>query len=523
MDLSATSYPNLYDATSWKDYTSDGHIYLLPGPISSRFIAYNRSLFEEKGWTVPQSLDDIVTLCSVIRSSGEDITPLSFPGANLSACESLFEGLIQNDCSFRKDGYSWLSGYESGTSSCAEGVKNASAMLKKLMDAKAFSVTDGNRWRGEAYDRFVNQRQSALLYVYNGQSDLDQMISKSKDSFGAIALPGYHKNNYLLGIESVASFGLSKRLEEKGQEKKKAKALEVIAYLSGEEGMAALAGESNPLAYPLRGVSNQGLSPFFQSVFSLSDTSIQARSLAPVFHDISSSLSSRVQKVLFQYGSLTGLTEDIDSWHQSALQGQSTEFHGEFAEDFTSEETAQFCADVIQSKGYGDLSLVTEGEKRNGIVNEMGSSWGKIYAGTVKADYVSIPVPKDGGIITAQVPGKLLIPLLNKGRKIVSADKKIAYFPLYFSGMQAVMEKGKIVSLRKDGAEIDESKTYTLSYVEAGTLTASLKEVQSELSLSQDKIAETDTHIQILTAYSGYLENRKGTPIPAPAVSVVSV
>jgi hypothetical protein len=239
------------------------------------------------------------------------------------------------------------------------------------------------------------------------------------------------------------SYGISKRLAEKGNEKKKEKALEVIDYLSSEEGMKAMAGNQAPLSYPLKGVSNKNLSAFFQNVFALSDTAIQARSISEVFRDVSPSLSSKVQNIIFNGGSILGLEKEIDNWHQSAIKGRNTSHYAEIGADFTADQTAQFAANVIKGSSVAcDVAVVAKGEKRNGIINEIGSSWGRLYQGTLDDDEVSITVPKDGGIITAQVPGSFLIPLLNKGRIIIAADKTSAAFPLFFSGMEATWEKG---------------------------------------------------------------------------------
>jgi ABC-type glycerol-3-phosphate transport system substrate-binding protein len=519
LDLSGTALPTRYDAISWKDYATDGHIYLLPGPVSARFLSYNKTLFAEKGWSVPDSLDALVSLVKKIRSTSPEITPISLWGASEPAVESFYEALVQNDSAFSANGTAWLESFSAGTTSCESGLKNATDLLKKLVDAKAFSNADGVRWRSDAFTQFIQKRASAFLYVYNGQQDLDALLAKSSDEFGAIAIPGFHANNNLLPIESLASFGISKRLGEKGAEKKKEKALEVLDYLSSKEGMDAFSGSHNPLAYPLRGVKDTRLSSFFQNVYALGDGAVEARSIAPYFHDVSTLLATRLQQILFNDGSFTDFYSAIDEAHQNALNGLSTAFYGEFAEDFTKEQTAQFSADVLQSANFADISVVNLGEEKNGIINEMGASWGKIYKGKVDADEVAIPVPKDGGVLTTKLSGKLLKALLNKGRKIVSNPTTSAYFPFYFSGMEAEKKDGTIVSLKKEGTPIADETLYTLAYVGTGILNSSIKEIQQEFGLNEEPLTEVDTRNAILAIYSDYLVAQKGTPIAAPKTS----
>jgi hypothetical protein len=462
MDLSSYDYPNRYDATTWKDYTHNGHVYLLPGPVQTTFLAYNQSLFEKHAWSLPKNLDELVTLAKTIRKDAPDVTPIFFAGASLAG-ESFFEDLLQNDAVFTPKGSAWIEPYREGTQSVSQGIGKTVSVLASLSAASAFSGADRNRWRAEAYTRFVNQRQSAFLYVYNGLSDLDSLVQKSTDTFNAIAIPGFHANNNLLGIESVVNVGLSKRLNDKGNEAKKAKALAVIDYLSTAAGMEALAGKE-PCYYPLLGVSNTNLSSFYKKVYALSDTAVQARSLQGLFDDVSAELPERLRDILFNKGDTATLSPDIDSWHQQALAGKATAFYGEFAKDFTAEETAQFQANIIkQSSVNPDLALVTLGQRKDGIINELGASWGKLYQGTLKSDEVNITVCKDGSILTLGIPGKYLVLLLNKGRKMVNTEKDVAYFPFYYSGMEAVTANGAITELKKDGVPLVAEQTYQVA------------------------------------------------------------
>jgi len=514
LDLCSTSYPKRYDALSQKDYTIDGHVYLLPGPSNARFFAYNQTLFEEKGWNVPTTLDDLLTLVGTISKDSSGITPISFAGANVYANASLGEALMQNYCLFKSDGFSWLSDYLLGTGSSAAGFDPATEYLKKLVAAKAFSSSDGARWNGDTFTRFVQQRKSAILYVYNGQKDLDNQIATASDHFGTFALPGWNKNNYLLNMDSMMNFGLSVRLGTSGNEAKLKAGLQVIDYLSSIEGMDALGGANNISAYPLRGASNTNVSSFVKSAYGLGDSSIEARSMDNTLLDVLYSTGLAVQKALFQSESLANLSTQIDRWHQTTLDGDKNAKYGEFSKDFSKEETAQFIADVIQNREHGDIALVTLGQKQNQIINEYGSSWGTIYQGKVKASEINIPVPKDGDIVTRPVNGATLIALLEKGRKIVSNDNNVAYFPFYFSGMSVNWKEGKILALTKNGAAIKKDGSYVLSYIGAGSLASSLKEISDEGVVALENAKETDTREAILNVYSGYLENH--SPIAAP-------
>lgn len=520
LDLSSSVYPTRYDTLTWKDYSLDGHIYCLPGPVVTQFLAYNKTMFDQKGWPLPHSLSDLLALAPIIRQDPDGITPLSLSGANVMADQAFFEALVQNEAVYKENGSDWETSFLDGSASCSAGVAGTSSMLKQLVNAHAFSAADELRWRGECYERFFTKRSAAMLYVFNGQEDLDALINKSSDTFGAIALPGYHHGNGLLGLDSLVSFGIAKRLGNKGNEAKKAKALSVIDYLSSEEGMKALNGNSTPRFFPLRGVRNSNLSPFFQEVYALTDTSVQSRGISSVFHEIVGTLSTRIQKILFESGDSQNLVKDIDSWQREVVSGRSSAFYGEFAENFSLAQTTQFMADILHQCGIAnDLALVCLGERRNGILNEMGASWGKLYQGSVDADEVNIAVPKDGDVITMSVPGSYLLPLLSKGRKIVSSDGTSAYFPFYFSGATATWQGDNLISLSREDSPLDLTQNITLAFVSAGSLDTSIKEVQTALGIAPSVMPQLDRHAKVLDIYASYLKNQKGTPIKAPRLS----
>jgi raffinose/stachyose/melibiose transport system substrate-binding protein len=524
LDLSTYAFASRFDTTSWNDYKIDGKIYLLPGPLNVRFLAYNKTLFEERGWTIPKNFDDLVSLCSTIHSSDSSLIPLSLSGANIST--DLFLLLILAQCKnlFSSGGNDWLAPYVAGTGSCGDGLTEAVKMVQRLITAKAFSLEDRDHWYGDAYTGFAKNRKAAMLLVWNGQNDLDSLISSNRsDEFGVLPFLGSQETNRVLGIESAFSFGISKRLSAKGQEKKLEAALQVLDYLSSKEGMTASEGGATTGYFPLSGVNNETASPFFQKVFSLGQTSSQSRPLISSFSDVAFEAGTALKEALFSFGNISSLPSQIDAWHKTALQEDATGFYGDFAGDFSKEETAQLMANVLQNSAYGDVSVVSLGGVKNGLANEFGSAWGKLYQGRVRASEINIPVPKDGSILTVNLTGEQLYDLLRRGKKMISSDKsQTACFPLYCAGLTSSGEGSSFSSLSCGSAPLERNKTYRVAYVGLASLATSLKEVfaaypSSSLSSSSSlPYVENDTRIAFLTYYSGYLHEHPGLVASTP-------
>ena len=74
LDLSAYDFAGRYSVSIINQRDVDGALYMLPGTYSVFSMLYNKSLFEEKGWTVPTTNDEFVALCRQIREES-DIIP----------------------------------------------------------------------------------------------------------------------------------------------------------------------------------------------------------------------------------------------------------------------------------------------------------------------------------------------------------------------------------------------------------------------------------------------------------------
>jgi N-acetylglucosamine transport system substrate-binding protein len=57
----------------------DGHHYLLSSNMNVGGMYYNKTMFDEHGWTVPTTWDEFIALCEEIKTT-TDIAPIAYPG-----------------------------------------------------------------------------------------------------------------------------------------------------------------------------------------------------------------------------------------------------------------------------------------------------------------------------------------------------------------------------------------------------------------------------------------------------------
>lgn len=63
IDLSGESFIQNYYLSMLQEGEANGKLYFLPGPSNIYGIVYNKDMFEENGWEVPNNLDEFITLC----------------------------------------------------------------------------------------------------------------------------------------------------------------------------------------------------------------------------------------------------------------------------------------------------------------------------------------------------------------------------------------------------------------------------------------------------------------------------
>lgn len=72
----------------------DGKLMGLPGKAQGMFVYYNKTMFEENGWTVPETKDEFWALCEAIKEKG--ILPITFGTADYKQCDEHWISMVFN-------------------------------------------------------------------------------------------------------------------------------------------------------------------------------------------------------------------------------------------------------------------------------------------------------------------------------------------------------------------------------------------------------------------------------------------
>ncbi len=459
LDLSTYDFAGLYSVSIMNQRDIDGALYMLPGTYSVFSMLYNKSLFEEKGWAVPTTNDEFTALCRQIREE-TDIIPVTHCGFAVGTYWRMLSTLAQTGFLYTPEGTEWTRAFLSGEASFETGFGDALRMMQDWKDAGVLDASDAQSGISDTYAKLVN-REAAMAYSVGGLAALSKAIAGGEDRIGAFPFLGEERGSGLLTMSMNFNFGLSKALGDSGNERKLKKALEIMAYLSSEEGQEELAVLDTDVS-PLGKKTPPAEDTPYADVWELVEGGDLLPYLMSDYLDILVQCASELKEALLGDGSLTSIASDMDELHQKALVDQhSVQPLATVDADMTHAQTVQLMADLLYEMG-ADVAVVSDGTFIDDVANGTGVS-GRLFAGDLYRDStynICIPGALNKDLMRLTLTGKELLALLEGGLSVAQGSET-AVFDYYWSGMDAEMKDGRIASaVLRDGTPVEEGGTY---------------------------------------------------------------
>ncbi len=459
LDLSTCDFAGLYSVSIMNQRDVDGALYMLPGTYSVFSMLYNKSLFEEKGWTVPTTHDELIALCRQIREE-TDIIPVTHCGFAVGTYWRMLSAMAQSGFLYTPEGADWTKAFLKGDASFETGFGDALRMMRDWKDAGVLDASDAQSSISDMYAKLVN-REAAMAYTVGGLATLSKAAAGGEDRIGAFPFLGRERDSGLLTMSMNFNFGLSKALADSGNEQRLAKALEIMAYLSSEEGQAELAVLDTDVS-PLGKKTPPAKNTPYADVWELVEGGDLLPYLMSDYYDIWVQCGSELKEALLGDGSLTSIAAEMDELHQKALADQhSVQPLATVKADMTHPQTVQVMADLLYEMG-ADVAVVSDGTFINHVANPTGVS-GRLLAGALyrESTYnINIPGALNKPLMRLTLTGEELFSLLESGRRVTDGDAA-AVFDYYWSGMDAEMKDGRIVSaILRDGTPVEASGAY---------------------------------------------------------------
>lgn len=512
VDLSGYPFLANYDKAILSFLDVEGAIYQIPGPITVRYIAVNKTLFEEKGWKIPTNFDEMVAVCKQIRKEAPEIAPLGLGMTSMGYIFTPVTSYAQMGYLDTTEGKITEQNYRLGTASFGDAFGEGLDMVCELIDAGAFMPEKfTNNW--DVSPKQMGDREAAMCYIMGSSALHTQLFSgqakgnpdygeHSDDDFVVLPLFGRNAKNKGLILGASNTWGISKYLEEKGNEKKLKNALRVLEYVSSEEGQLAI--RSNPAAIPaIKDLKSDDVPEFMRNLWNDSTNSIKSFFIYTGYEHMIIDTAKLLSDAMYT-GSTKGLKEEFiriadqanyEFLHQQTLSSS----YGHLEDNFSVEDTRRVSCEAFRATAETEIAIASEGGIKNGISNNNGLA-GKLFKGDILNESLTIIVAnKNTNVVSVFMTGKEIREMLENGKVIMNADDVTEAFTYWASGANVSRKNGRVTGIKLNGKTLDDTSTYKV---------AMLNGDYSEEFANSHEI--TDTGVNILDALGSYFKS-KGT------------
>ncbi len=478
MDLSGKEYTTAYMTSFLNAANIDGGIYYLPSQITTLGLAFDKTLFEEQGWPVPGSFEDLIASCDTVAEAGIKPGIITF-GEDYAA--DMFYRLLMLNVGYKLEGAAWLDRFNAQEATLAD-VDLAAVFddFEALAAAGALNPDDelvSDSWfaRNGNATRQIGYIESFGNYANTVSGD------RQGDSFEM--LPYYGTANdegYLFAVPQVYVAAGS---QVKGTAKE-ALVDEVLAFITSEEGQRSIMGITNSVVSPVLGVTDTAGDPFLAGV---SPLLADERLLAlPTFNYSHNTLNDMLKRLIAGEVTREEVIAAVDEANAAATAESVAAPEPALATttaDFTFEQTTGLILDAFRAEAGCDFALsyyVSEGSQGK----QKSCCAGKLYQGPVTETDVTRISAFHGNSTEEQAVARLTM----TGRQLLKALER--QNTLYYTGFsvryQWDAERSAYLAadlLDAEGAVLEPDATYTVAMPSDMNLGQTLRESRETTSI----------------------------------------
>jgi raffinose/stachyose/melibiose transport system substrate-binding protein len=419
LNLSTYDFINNYSDTMLNSVDVDGAIYMLPSRYQVAGINYNKTMFEEHGWEVPQSFEELQALVEQIREEAPEVTPIVSRMSLKGYPFQYFFALGDTEFLGTPAGSKWESDFLEGKATAVGNLEGTAAYLKEWIDAGYIDDTDlyGSNLMSDFYDGKIAMVAGIATSRWTGVGK----TTGETIEVGIMAWPGENGNHGMLLSNVSCYYGLSKELAEPGNEQKLEDAIKVLEFISTEEGQDALcSGSRNGVAFPFKNFQIEEDSPLYEVKDYIEEgytvplvyEGWEEHLLIPMADEIINLVQGKISQ--------EELLERFDEINKEVQENPQVNDLATLEEDFTQEQAARLSAMAMMDETGADVSLVSLGgitDDGNYLENATGVQCG-IHAGGIDEEIVNIFRPNGNQLATIELTGAEINELVRTGREL---------------------------------------------------------------------------------------------------------
>ncbi|MEG0750924.1 MAG: extracellular solute-binding protein [Oscillospiraceae bacterium] len=466
MDLSTLPLSGTYITAMLNNIARDGKLYYLPGPSQIRGIVYNKTLFKERGWKVPDSFDEFVRLCQDIESSG--MRSLQLGLENSEVLDTAFVGFGFESSFSKPQDTQWIDDYNNGIGCFKDNFMPALETFQQLIDAGILKKDDLDIGYADREYMLFN-RECAMIEDSVLLARMGFDLTGSTDEFALMPFFNPGTDSDWVRLYPVCYIGVNKNLAEPKNAQKLEAVMSMLKYISTLEGQRALSGDTEAVFSSLKGVSPPNIVEIEDMRHALNNGRY---AVFPTFKNAQNALRRGLAGMVEGKFSAIDVAKMVDEENLSPSESESLEVFGTASEDFTQEETGSFVTDVMRDYSGCEMALFLDNGK-DGRYNGKGIS-ASLYEGELTRRDINRVLPdlkrkEKGELWKITMSGEDLIKTLEYS---IDVDNNRGGWFYYFSGLKlkfnpSAQPGSRIIKITTDmDEEIEPDKLYHIAVMD---------------------------------------------------------
>jgi ABC-type glycerol-3-phosphate transport system substrate-binding protein len=498
LDLSDQDFINNYYMSAVDSCsTDDGKVFFLPGPSDVYGIVYDKTMFEENGWEVPNSYSGFVKLLRTIKHTNlkttvkdeegntkkTTVTPIQVSMMYPDMFQILFNTYGYEEVYSGVANYTWLTEYQQGKGTMVGHMEGAVEKFRQLYEDGMLSLTDLETSPSRRSEMMYLEHSTAMIIECQNAvkyaAEMAQEQGETEDAHQLAMMPFYvsdhEDSDYLYSIPSYY-MAINKSAAEESSKKKKL-LLEIYDYLSSQEGQEVLL-DGNFQISNVQGVSLEK-NEFSEGIL---DTIERGQVINTMYLAEGETDKQVERQLLATVGDMVKGDMSVDDWLKAGdktrdafLAGDLNRetSYGTVEETMTRLESAYTVAEMYRSLTDAQIGICLGGGYDK-------STNGYFYEGDITDSSLSCVTPqkeptaegsenkKEGKIVVSSLTGAEIKEILNNAG---SAGETKGLYPYYVaSGLNVTFnpwgkEGERVLSCTlKDGSSLEADKTYKVAY-----------------------------------------------------------
>lgn len=446
IDLSQYAFTdNFAPARLREAATEDGAIYMVPNYFNAIGITYNKKILQENGWELPTSLKEMEELAPKVREAGYTfcLNQLQYPGYGFQyMCNILDTGYFNT-----LEGRKWQNRFLNGESTIA-GTPEMEESMQMLQHWRDIGILNNEKTFASDADVAEEMAKGNTLFMLGSNNDFTQ-YGADPDDFGLMPYLSEDGDQNIFMLSIIRYTGLSKKLEEPGNEQKLEDALHVMEILSTEEGMGALNGSVPTTALtPLKNTPVVEGTYYSEEVLDQINAGYTAPFIYAGWENAIVTDGEEMIRFIRGEADLDQLIAAVDE-SQKLIADNSSQLVTTVTESISTEDCARLVGITFAEASGADLALISMDHwfsDNHGDGNKDGVA-GQLFAlPATDLEITSIlPTGWNGNIETYTLTGKRIRELADEGYNYADQGR---YYPYEL--------------VTKDGFALEDDATYTV-------------------------------------------------------------